>query len=149
MKTMLQNAKKAKVGDYVKLRISSNEECKTKIVHINEESGKRTIIFEMNTIPESLINHRKLNVDVIWWDESGLKVPKQALTKENGLYYVTRNKMGILTKLLVKVEFQNDKFAIIEPYKNDELKEMGWTQDQIKKYKKITNYDEIIINPNT
>lgn len=141
-----QNAKQAKVGDTVKLRISINEEIKAEIIQINEETGKRTIIFKMNTMPEELINHRKLDVDVIWWDESGLKIPKQALTKENGLYYVTRNKMGILTKILVKVEFQNDKFAIIEPYKNNELKEMGWTSEQINSYKKISNYDEIIIN---
>ena len=140
-----KNAMKTEVGKTVTLRISDNEECKAEIVQINEESGKRTIIFKMNKMPENLINHRKIAVDVIWWDESGLKVPKQALTQENGLYYVTRNKVGIETKLLVKVEMQNDKFAIITPYKTDELKEMGWTSDQIKKYKKISNYDEIII----
>lgn len=140
-----KNAMKTEVGKTVTLRISDNEECKAQIVQINEESGKRTIIFEINKMPEGLINHRKIAVDVIWWDESGLKVPKQALTQENGLYYVTRNKVGIETKLLVKVETQNDKFAIITPYKTDELKEMGWTTDQIQKYKKITNYDEIII----
>ena len=140
------NAQKAQIGNTVKLRISSNKECKAEIVHINEESGKRTIIFKINTMPEELITHRKLDVDVVWGDESGLKVPKQALTKENGLYYVTRNKMGVLTKLLVKVEFQNDKFAIIEPYKKEELQDMGWTQVQINGYKKITKYDEIIIN---
>ena len=141
-----KNAKQAKVGDSVKLRIANDEEYKVKIAQINEEGKKRTIIFELNQMPEDLINHRKIIVDVIWWDESGLKVPKQALIKENGLYYVTRNKVGIQTKILVKVEIQNDKFAIIEPYKKDELKELGWTSDQIKKYKKITNYDEIIIN---
>ena len=128
------------------IRIANDEEYKVKIAQINEEGKKRTIIFELNQMPEDLINHRKIIVDVIWWDESGLKVPKQALIKENGLYYVTRNKVGIQTKILVKVEIQNDKFAIIEPYKKDELKELGWTSDQIKKYKKITNYDEIIIN---
>ena len=141
-----KNAMQTQVGKSVKLRLSNNEEYKTQIVHINEENGKRTIIVEMKKIPEELITHRKIALDVIWWDESGLKVPKQALTKENGLYYVTRNKVGIQTKLLVKVEFQNDKFAIISPYENDELKELGWTSEQIKKYKNITNYDEIIIN---
>ena len=141
-----KNAMKTEVGKTVNLRISNNEEYKAKIVQINEESGKRTIIFEISQMPEDLISHRKIAVDVIWLDESGLKVPKQALTEENGLYYVTRNKLGIQTKLLVKVEIENDKFAIIEPYENEELKELGWTSDEIQKYKKITNYDEIIIN---
>lgn len=140
-----KNAMKTEVGKTVTLRISDNKECKAEIVQINEESGKRTIIFKMDQMSEDLISHRKIAVDVIWWNESGLKVPKQALTQENGLYYVTRNKVGIETKLLVKVVMQNEKFAIITPYKTDELKEMGWTSDQIKKYKKITNYDEIII----
>lgn len=141
-----KNAMKTEVGKSVTLRISNNEECKAEIVQINEESGKRTIIFEMNQMTEYLINHRKIVVDVIWCDETGLKVPKQALTQENGLYYVTRNKLGVQTKLLVNVKIQNDKFAIIEPYENEELKELGWTTDEINKYKKVTNYDEIIIN---
>lgn len=140
-----KNAMKAKVEDSVKLKISNNEEIKAKIIQINEEKGKRTIIFQMNTMTEDLINHRKIAVDVIWWDATGLKVPKQALTQENGLYYVTRNKAGVRTKLLVKIEEETEKFAIIEPYENNELKELGYNSTEIKKYKKISNYDEIII----
>ena len=130
-----KNAMSAEVGKSVTLRISNDEEYSAKIFQINEESGKRTIIFEMNNMTEALINHRKMVVDVIWWDESGLKVPKQALTQENGLYYVTRNKAGVQTKLLVKVKVQTDKFAIIEPYDTDELKELGYDTTQIRNYK--------------
>lgn len=140
-----KNSMKTEVGKQVTLRISNNEEFKAKIVQINEESGKRTIIFEINKMTEDLINHRKIAVDVIWWDESGLKVPKQALIQENGLYYVIRNKAGIETKLLVKVVEQTDKFAIIEPYETKELQELGYSSTDIKNYKKITNYDEIIL----
>lgn len=141
-----KNAMSAKVGDKVDLRISNDEEIEAKIVQINEQSGKRTIIFEMSKLTENLINHRKIIVDVIWWNVSGLKVPKQALTKENGRYYVTRSKSGIQTKLLVKVKKETDKFAIIEAYSDNELKEMGFGSSEIRKYNKITNYDEIIIN---
>ena len=141
-----KNAMDAKVNDSVKLRISNSEEYNAKIVQINEESGKRTIIFEMDKMTEDLINHRKIVIDVIWLDVSGLKVPKQALIKENSLYYVIRNKAGIENKLLVKIKMQTDKFAIIEPYESTELQELGLNSDEIKKYKKITNYDEIIIN---
>lgn len=141
-----KNAMKAEVNDFVKLRISNNEEYNSKIVQINEESGKRTIIFQIDKMSEDLINHRKIVVDVIWLDISGLKVPKQALIKENGLYYVMRNKAGVETKILVKVKMETEKFAIIESYKSTELQELGLSTDEIKKYKKITNYDEIIIN---
>ena len=141
-----QKAMEAKVGDKVKLRISNNEEENAEIIQINEESGKRTIIFEMDRITETLISHRKIVVDVIWWNVSGLKVPKQALIQENGKYYVVRNKAGVQTRLLVKVEKQTDKFAIIAPYEDTELKELGYDYNGIRNYKKITNYDEIIIN---
>lgn len=141
-----KNAMQAEVGDSIKLRISNNEECKAKIVQINEESGKRTIIFEINKMSDELINHRKIAIDVIWWDVSGLKIPKQALIQENGLYYVIRNRVGIQTKLLVKVEKQTDKFAIIKPYDTKELQELGYSSTEIRNYIKITNYDEIIIN---
>lgn len=141
-----KNAMQAEVGNSVDLRIANNKECEAKIIQINEESGKRTIIFEMDQMTEDLINHRKIAVDVIWWDESGLKVPKQALIQENGLYYVTRNKTGVQTKLLVKVKRQTDKFAIIAPYETEELQKLGYSSTEIRNYKKITNYDEIIIN---
>ena len=140
-----KNAMQAEVNDSVKLRISNNEECKAKIIQINEESGKRTIIFEINKMTTDLINYRKIAVDVIWWNESGLKVPKQALIEENGLYYVMRNKSDIKTKILVKVVKQTDKFAIIESYETKELQELGYSSTEINNYTKITNYDEIIL----
>ncbi len=140
-----KEAMQAKVNDKVKIRISNDEE-DAKIIQINEESGKRTIIFEMNQMSENLINHRKIAVDVIWWDVSGLKVPNQALIKENELYYVIRDKAGIQSKILVKVKKQTDKYAIIESYKNNELQELGLSTQEIRNYKKITNYDEIVVN---
>ena len=51
----------AKVGDSVNLKLSGTEEEKNaKIVQINEGSGKRTIIFEVNRMSTSVINHRKI-----------------------------------------------------------------------------------------
>lgn len=142
-----KEAMEAKVGDSVEIRISNKDECKAKIVQINEESGKRTIIFQINKMTEDLINHRKVAVDVIWWNVSGLKVPNQALIEEDGLNYVLRNKAGVQTKLLVKVKKQTDKFSIISEYSNTELQELGLDEKEIRNYKKITNYDEIILNP--
>ena len=141
-----KEAMEAKVNDKVKIRISNDEEDDAKIIQINEESGKRTIIFQLSKMSEVLINHRKIDIDVIWWDASGLKVPNQVLTQENQLYYVTRNKAGVQTKLLVKVKIQTDKYSIIESYKNDELRELGYSEQDIKKYKKISNYDEVMMN---
>lgn len=140
-----KEAMEAKTNDTVKIRIANTEEESAKIVQINEESGKRTIIFQINKMNDVLINHRKISVDVIWWDVSGLKVPNQALIQENGLYYVTRKKAGVQAKILVKVKKQADKYSIIEAYKNEELQELGYSAQDIRNYKKISNYDEVVI----
>ena len=140
-----KEAMEAKTNDTVKIRIANTEEESAKIVQINEESGKRTIIFQINKMNDVLINHRKISVDVIWWDVSGLKVPNQALIQENGLYYVTRNKAGVQAKILVKVKKQADKYSIIEAYKNEELQELGYSAQDIRNYEKISNYDEVVI----
>lgn len=136
---------KAEVGDSVQIRISDKEKMEAEIAQINEESGKRTIIFKLNQMTENLINHRKIAIDIIWWDESGLKVPNQALIEENGLYYVLRNKSGVQSKILVKVTFKTDKFSIIKSYETKELQELGISEEGIKNYKKINNYDEIML----
>lgn len=140
-------AMEAKAGDSVKLRTTDKMETDAKIVHINEQSGKRTIIFKINEMNENLINHRKIDVNVIWWSKTGLKVPNQAIIEENGLNYVVRNKAGVQTKILVKIERKSDKFSIISSYSTDKLKEIGYDEKSIKGYKKINNYDEILVNP--
>lgn len=141
-----ESAMQAKVGDSVEIRTSDQEEFSAKIVHINEEEQKRTIIFKINKMTEELISHRKIAVDVIWWNESGLKVPNQAIIEENGLNYVIRNKSGIQTKILVKLKRQTDKFSIITTYTAEELQEIGYDEKEIRNYKKVNNYDEIMIN---
>ena len=141
-----KEAMEAEVNDTLKIRIANNEEESAKIVQINEESGKRTIIFQINKMTDTLINHRKISIDVIWWDVSGLKVPNQALVQENELYYVIRNRAGVQNKILVKVKKQTDKYSIIEAYTNEELRELGYSTQDIRNYKKISNYDEIMMN---
>ena len=140
-------AMEAKVGDKVQIRISNKEELDAKIVQINEGSGKRVIIFQVNKLVDELINHRKIAIDVIWWSESGLRIPNQALIEENGLYYVVRNKAGVQSKILVKLDVQTDKFSIISSYSASELQEIGYDEEDIRNYKKISNYDEILLNP--
>ena len=141
-----EEAMSAEVGDVVQIRISDKEKIDAEIAQINEESGKRTIIFKLNQMTENLINHRKIAVDIIWWDESGLKVPNQALIEENGLNYVLRNKAGVQSKILVKVTFRTENFSIIESYKTEELQELGLSEEEIDNYKKINNYDEVMLH---
>lgn len=142
-----ESAMNAKIGDTVEIRTSSKIEENAKIIQINEESGKRTIIFKLNKMDEELINHRKISLDVIWWSQSGLKVPNQALIEEDGKYYILRNKSRSQSKILVNVKMKTEKFSIISSYSATELKELGYDDEYIKSYKKISNYDEIVLNP--
>ncbi len=140
----------AKIGDSVNLKLSGTEEEKNaKIVQINEGSGKRTIIFEVNRMSTSVINHRKIAVNVIWWEKAGFKVPNQAIYFENingqNIYYVLKNKSGVESKCYVKIQKQNEAFSIISSYETKELQEIGVNEEDIKNYKKISNYDEIVI----
>lgn len=143
---------KAKVGDSVIIRISNVEEVDAKIIQINEESGNNVVIFELNQMDSILINHRKVAIDVIWWKKSGYKIPNQAIITENvdgnELNYIIRNRAGVQSKLLVKIVKQTDKFSIIASYEAKELQKLGFDETDIKNDKKISNYDEIVINPN-
>ncbi len=146
--TNTEEAKNAKVGDKVNVRLPSGEEVSAEISYIlEEESGERILIIKIEKGVEELINYRKISFDLIWWSAQGLKIPNQAIVKENDLAYVVRNRAGYLNKILVKVKKEGDKYSIVEPYDTEELKELGFTSEEIISYKKISLYDEVILNP--
>ena len=141
-------AKQATVGQNVKIRLSDNEEIPAEITNVvKQEDDDVLIILEVKKGIEELINYRKISFDLIWWSASGLKVPNQAIVKVDDKNYVVRNRAGYLSKLLVNVTKQGDRYSIVEPYTTEELKEMGYSNDEISSYKKISLYDEIVLEP--
>ena len=62
--------------------------------------------------------------------------------------YVVRNRAGYLSKILVKIKKQGEKYAIVESYTTEELKKLGLSNEEIVSYKKISLYDEILLHPN-
>ncbi len=86
-----------------------------------KEVEKKTIIFEVDRMSTTVINHRKIAVDIIWWEKkAGFKVPNQAIYSEtinnNEINYVIKNKSGIESKSYVKIQKQNENFSIISSY---------------------------------
>ena len=141
-------AKNAKIGDDVKIRLSNNVEIDAEIVYLSQENeNENLLVLEINKQIEELTNYRKISFDLIWWSYSGLKVPNQAIIEQNGLHYVVRNRAGYLTKILVNVEKQNEKYSIVSNYTTEELKELGLTDSQIANNKTLYVYDEIMLNP--
>ena len=144
-----KEAMNTKVEKTVKIRLSTNDEIKAKIVHINEDENGRMLILEIDRLTEKLINYRKISFDIIWSSYSGLKVPNKAILKEkDGLSYVVRLRKGYATKLLVKVLSENENYSIVTTYNTEELTNLGLSEEEISNYKKIKLYDEISMNPN-
>ncbi len=53
----------------------------------------------------------------------------------------------MLSKILVKIVRENDKYSIITNYTTEELKNMGYTVQEIRNMGKISIYDEILSDP--
>jgi len=134
-------------GKKITLRLSNGEEITTQIKQIiQQESGDVMIIFKTNKAVEELISYRKISVDVIWWSDSGLKVPNSAIIEEGGMHKVIRNRTGYKDEILVKILNSNKNYSIIENYSTKELLELGYDENEVRTMKNIGMYDEILIN---
>lgn len=143
-----EEARETEVGETVKIRLSNNTEINAEITNIIKEDDESVLlILKINKQVQELINYRKISFDLIWWSESGLKVPNQAIIEINNRNYVIRNRAGYLNKILIKIKRKGDKYSIIEPYTAEELKEAGFSGEEIANYKKISLYDEVLSNP--
>lgn len=105
------------------------------------------MVFKISDAVEKLIDYRKISLDVIWWKYDGLKVPKSTIIYDKGLCYVVRNRGGYYSKILVKILKESDTYCIIDNYDSDELKNMGYSSEEIRNMKQIAIYDQIVINP--
>ena len=137
-------------GDKLNLRLSNGDEISSSVEYVMEQTDDDVlVVFKISKDVEKLISNRKISFDIIFWQYSGYKVPNTAIIKENDLAYVVRNRAGYLTRVLVKVEKENDSYSIIDNYSSDELKEMGYNSSELNVSTKINMYDELqtIANP--
>ena len=143
-----KSAMEAEVGDKVKLQFTNSSEITAKIEKIKEtDNNERIIIFKVQNGIESSVNYRKISLEVIWWSTNGLKVPNSAIITEENNNYIIKNRTGYTDKIMIKVLKQNEKYSIIDNYTTSELKEMGYSSSEIKSFKKISMYDEVILEP--
>ena len=143
-----EKAKNAQLDDEVQVRLSNNKVIEAKIVYASQENEEETlIILEINKQISELANYRKISFDLIWWSDTGLKVPNKAIVEENGLNYVVRNRAGKFEKVLVKVKRKNEKYSIVASYSTSELEKMEIEKSKITTTKSIAIYDELVLNP--
>ncbi len=143
-------AKDAEVGDEVTLSLPSGKEVDATIEYKTAEDDDFILTFKIKEGVEELISYRKISFNVIWWSESGLRVPNSAILEEeqngNTVSYVTRTRVGYEDKILVKILRSNEKYSIVTNYSTEELTELGYTTSEIRSMPNITIYDEILIN---
>lgn len=143
-----EEVKEAKVGDNIKLQLSTGDKVKANIYNISEqESGKKLVIFKIEECVEKLINYRKISIEIIWWSANGLKVPNSSIIQAGEKNYIVRKRIGYTDNILVKVLKVSKNYSIIENYTTSELKELGYSTEEIKNMKSITLYDEILLRP--
>lgn len=136
-----------KVDSSLKIRLSNSKECTATIEYIAQENEDESlVVLKITQCVEELINYRKISLDILWWSESGLKVPNSAIKYESDdLAYITRKRVGYTDDIYVKILKQNDKYSIIENYTNTELKEKGVSEEKGKNRRTVSLYDEIEI----
>ena len=87
----------------------------------------------------------KIIVDVIWWEDHGLKIPNTSIINENGKNYIIKNRADRKVKVLVKVLRNNDAYSIVDNYTTQELQEMGYSLEEIQNMYSIKQYDSIVV----
>lgn len=144
-----ERALSAKVGEKVTIRLSNTDEVSAEIAYASEaDNNGRILVFKIKDDVEKLIEYRKISLDIIWWKYTGFKVSNDAILKDGDKTYIERSKAGYTDKILVKVERQNETYSIVKNYTNDELLELGYTEEEVSNMKnlKVKLYDEIILH---
>ena len=143
-----EESKTVEKGKNIKIRLFGNEEIKAEVANIIEENdGSRTIALRIENCVEKLISYRKISFDVIWWSESGYRIPENTIVTKNDISYVVRNRDGYLNSIPVKVLKTYEGNAIVTNYTNEELTTLGFSKEKINSFKKLVIYDELVVNP--
>ena len=144
-------AKNAKEDDEVKLRLPNGQEISAEVEYISKEEEKVVLVFKIDKQVSELTSYRKMSIDIIWWSDSGRKIPNDAIAYEqkgdNNIAYLVRIRGEYTDKILIKIKRQNDKYSIVENYTSKELQELGYTSEELKNRSTLTLYDEILRNP--
>ncbi len=141
-----EEALNVKVDKKVKLRFPeiSQDDITGKVEFLSFEDGKVVITFRINRGIESLINYRKLKVDIIWDNESGMKVPSKAIkSTDNGDKIFVINGNRVIEKDVNVIANWNGE-AIIEEKDNSKI----FLYDAIALDAQKVNTRKIIVSEN-
>lgn len=167
-----EESKAIKLNDIIKISFDgdfSNYE-KATVEYIANENDKRVIVLKTNKKIEEFSKYRKINIDLIWSNYEGIKVPDEVIHQKNifdlydeGKSRVVYNSSGDYVNLerninyvkvlgvtgyekdvFVKVENSAKGYSIISNYEDDELLELGISEEIVKSRSKLNIYDKIV-----
>lgn len=126
----------------LRLLESNNYEIKGKLVKTEEVDDGIELCFKITNGIEHLIDLREIEVEIIWWQSSGLVINNEALVKYDNkeAYYIHAVKYSEIVSIPVNIKKQNDKYSVIENYDYEKLTNLGLET----KYK-IKLHDRVII----
>lgn len=151
-----EESKEANLNDNVYLRFDNtgDELINATIEYISEEDNKRIIVLKIKSNVEELTKYRKINLDVVWWSDKGLKINKEAIryseiTGVSGdtviVPTVTIKKSSYTQDVFAKIVREAGDFAIITNYEDKELLNLGVPEELIAGRQTLKMYDEAVL----
>ena len=151
-----EESKEANLNDNVYLRFDNtgDELINATIEYISEEDNKRIIVLKIKSNVEELTKYRKINLDVVWWSDKGLKINKEAIryseiTGVSGdtviVPTVTIKKSSYTQDVFVRIVREAGDFAIITNYEDKELLNLGVPEELIGDRQTLKMYDEAVL----
>lgn len=134
-----------KIGAEYKLRVvgDSTNVLTGKLVsyYIDKKENTLDVVFEIKNGIEQIALLRSVELEVVWWTNTGLYVPTSAIKETDGLNFVTILKYGESIDVPVNVTRSNGGNSIVENLTDEELEEKNLVTEYHLKL-----YDTIVIN---
>ncbi|KPU28299.1 hypothetical protein TR13x_02895 [Caloranaerobacter sp. TR13] len=135
---------------YIKF-IEKNEKIKGKVYKVNKGSNEHIVIFEFDSYLYKFYNERYADVEIITDTYYGLKIPKSAVIKKDGIDGVYIKDISNIVKFKpVKIIGQNDKYIIVDEGSKIKAGDRGKIEININgNYEKrytISVFDEVFVN---
>ncbi|MGP1608344.1 MAG: HlyD family efflux transporter periplasmic adaptor subunit [Clostridium sp.] len=141
-----ENSKKQKEGNEIEIQIANTEKMKAKIEYIKEvDKNSKIFVFKVDKNSEFLTQYRKIQANIIWWSESGIKVSNKAIVNYEGQNYVVKQKSRFQEIVPIKILKATSEYSLVESYTTRELYEKY--KINIDDVPILQIFDEIIVNP--
>lgn len=129
-------------NDYtLRLIEDSNYELEAELVKFVENEEEIELYFKITNGIEELVDLRDIEIEIVWWQRTGMIVLNTAVFEENGISYINVIKYSETVKIPVKVLRKNDTYSMVTNYDYEELEELGISTDY-----EIKLHDRVVID---